>query len=241
MSTIEKTRLAHLKRLIAEVGSQRAFADKLECSPAQLSQYVNGYRNIGRDFARRVESAFKKENGWMDTAEGWPSAPAQVSFHVAEQIAPYGPPSPTEDEFTLVPQLDVSASCGSGAFVDHVVVKGGLAFKKSSLRDFGIPENAARVIYASGGSMEPSIQDGCVVLLNTADNDPREGRVYAICQPDGSLVLKRLIHDYNPATGQHEWIMRSDNPNKTMHPDKRLPPDSRTMIAGRAVWNDNRL
>lgn len=89
--------------------------------------------------------------------------------------------------------------------------------------------------------MEPSIQDGCVVLLNLSDTDPREGRVYAIVQPDGGLVLKRLVRDYLPALGGQGWVMRSDNPDKIKFPDKILPPDDRTVIVGRAVWNDNRL
>lgn len=150
-------------------------------------------------------------------------------------------PRPTEEEFAYVPQLDVSAACGEGRFQDHVVVKGGLAFKRTSLRDFGVPEHAARIIYASGGSMAPSIQDGCVVLINMADVTPVDGKVYLICKPDGGLVLKRLIRDYHPGIGAQAWIMRSDNPDKVAHPDKVLPPDDRTMIAGRAVWNDNRL
>lgn len=45
---------------------------------------------------------------------------------------------PTEDEFAMVQQLDLHASCGNGRFEDHVVVKGGLAFKRSSLRAFGV-------------------------------------------------------------------------------------------------------
>ncbi|MEM5325206.1 S24 family peptidase [Paraburkholderia sp. JHI2823] len=150
-------------------------------------------------------------------------------------------PQPTEEEFAFVPQLDVAAACGEGRFQDHVVVKGGLAFKRSSLRDFGVPEKAARIIYAAGGSMQPTIQDGCVVLINTADRSPLDGKVYLICKPDGGLVLKRLIRDYHPSVGGQAWIMRSDNPDKIAHPDKVLPPDDRTMIAGRAVWNDNRL
>lgn len=150
-------------------------------------------------------------------------------------------PQPTEDEFAFVPQLDIAAACGEGRFQDHVVVKGGLAFKRSSLRDFGVPEDAARIIYADGGSMQPTIQNGCVVLINTADIRPVDGKVYLICKPDGGLVLKRLIRDYHPSVGGQAWIMRSDNPDKITHPDKVLPPDDRTMIAGRAVWNDNRL
>jgi hypothetical protein len=53
--------------------------------------------------------------------------------------------------------------------------------------------------------------------------------------------LKRLIWDFHPAVGRQTWILRSDNPDKITHPDKMLPLDDRTMIAGRAVWNDNQL
>lgn len=150
-------------------------------------------------------------------------------------------PHPTEDEFAYVPQLDITVACGNGRFEDHVVVKGGLAFKKSFLRSKGVPESSARIVYAAGGSMSPTLQDGCVVLLNLADTEPRDGKVYAICKPDDGLVLKRLIWDFHPAVGRQTWIMRSDNPDKIAHPDKMLPIDDRTMIAGRAVWNDNSL
>lgn len=223
MQTIEKTRLARLNLLALEAGSQKALADRIGCSPAQLGQYMSGFRNIGARFARRAEKAAEKPAGWMD------QQPAAESDQ------------PTDDEFALVPQLDVSAACGNGRWVDHVVVKGGLAFKRSSLRDFGVPESAARVIYASGGSMAPTIQDGCVVLLNCADSEPRDGKVFAICQPDGSLVLKRLVMDYVPVLGGQGWVMRSDNADKHNFPDKILPPDDRTVIVGRAVWNDNKL
>lgn len=152
-----------------------------------------------------------------------------------------GLPHPTDDEFAMVQQLDVAAACGDGVYVEHVVVKGGLAFKRSSLREFGVPESAARIIYAKGGSMWPTIQDGCVVLINTNEREPREGKVYAICTPDGTIVLKRLVMEYHPVMSGQAWIMRSDNPDKTAHPDKILPPDDRTMIVGQAVWNDNRL
>ncbi|WP_176079347.1 S24 family peptidase [Paraburkholderia tropica] len=187
-------------------------------------------------FAYQIEASAKEPRSGRKAPVIGMSAKATQSRLVEESL-----PQPTEEEFAFVPQLDIAAACGEGRFQDHVVVKGGLAFKRSSLRDFGVPEEAARIIYAAGGSMLPTIQDGCVVLVNTADRSPLDGKVYLICKPDGGLVLKRLIRDYHPSVGGQAWIMRSDNPDKIAHPDKVLPPDDRTMIAGRAVWNDNRL
>lgn len=186
--------------------------------------------------------AYQMEADGKDSkSTGKPGVIGASGSEAVGRLAEQSLPQPTEEEFAFVPQLDLAAACGEGRFQDHVVVKGGLAFKRSSLRDFGVPEDAARIIYAAGGSMLPTIQDGRVVLINTADKTPLDGKVYLICMPDGGLVLKRLIRDYHPAVGGQAWIMRSDNPDKIAHPDKVLPPDDRTMIAGRAVWNDNRL
>jgi phage repressor protein C with HTH and peptisase S24 domain len=150
-------------------------------------------------------------------------------------------PSPTEEEFALVPQLDVVAACGEGRFHDHVAISGEKAFARSRLREYGVPVRAARLIVATGGSMSPRIQNGRDVLLNIEDREPKDNKIYAICTPYDGLVLKRLVREYNPAAGAEVWMLKSDNPDKIAFPDKMLPPDDRTMIVGRAVWTDNLL
>lgn len=238
--------------------SQEGLAKASGVSQSTIAQIERG-RNQGTKHILALARALGVTPEWLETGRGPDvakhiSATADMgskkgSSNVIGDLNPRGSdtlgeeelPHPTEDEFAFVPQLDIAAACGNGRFEDHVVVKGGLAFKKSFLRDKGVPEHSARIIYASGGSMSPTLQDGCVVLLNLADTEPRDGKVYAICKPDDGLVLKRLIWDFHPAVGRQTWIMRSDNPDKIAHPDKLLPPDDRTMIAGRAVWNDNQL
>lgn len=150
-------------------------------------------------------------------------------------------PNPTPDKYVLVPQLDIVAACGEGRLNDHVIVEGRRSFAKSDLREWGVPERAARLIHAAGGSMRPTIQDGRAVLINIEDKTPVEGKIYAVCMPHDGLVLKRLAFDYHPATGSMVWILRSDNPDKTQFPDKMLPPDDRTMIVGKAIWTDSLL
>lgn len=202
-----------------------------------------GLPDLYFDFGIESAIAAKHTSGILDKAITEAKAglihgtPATEGHSIDEEELP----KPTSDEFAYVQQLDIAAACGDGRFEDHVVVKGGLAFKRSSLRDFGVPEHAARIIYASGGSMAPTIQDGRVVLLNLVDREPIDTKIYAVCMPDGGLVLKRLIRDYHPSAGAIVWIMRSDNGDKTQFPDRILPPDDRTMIAGRAVWTDNVL
>ena len=64
--------------------------------------------------------------------------------------------------------------------------------------------NAARIIRISGSSMEPRLQDGDVVGINTDDTRIREGKTYAIRhgnllrvkvlieQPDGGVIIRSL-------------------------------------------------
>lgn len=270
MKTIDEIRRDNLLLAIERFGTIAALAEAAGVSAAYLSQIKNKTpesktgkpKGMGDKAARKIEDALNETQGWMDAEHGENSEHAyhisgqtngsnnrhskrlfanggtgvKRNLHTEEEL-----PQPTEEEFAFVPQLDIAAACGSGRFEDHVVVKGGLAFKKSFLREQGVPEMAARIIYADGGSMRPTIQDGRVVLVNTAERSPLDGKIYAVCLPDGGLILKRLVHDYHPAAGGIVWIMRSDNPDKTQFPDKILPPDDRTMVIGRAVWTDNIL
>lgn len=150
--------------------------------------------------------------------------------------------TPSEEEFALIPELDVRASCSPGGkFHDHVVVKGGLAFKRTFLGEMQISEKHARIIHAVGPSMEPTIGHGRVVLINTADTTPQDGRVFLICDEDGGMLLKRLVREYEPSVGSTIWKIRSDNPDKRKYPDKFWPEDARACIVGRAVWHDGLL
>lgn len=141
----------------------------------------------------------------------------------------------------IAAKLGVHAACGNGHFNDQALVEGGFALPKVMLHDLGVPEGQGRIIHAKGNSMAPTIQDGAVVLINLADKEPMMSKVYAVCLPHEGLVLKRLTYEYIEAAGTSVWMMKSDNPDKNQHPDRRLPPDESTIIVGRAVWYGNRL
>jgi len=150
-------------------------------------------------------------------------------------------PTPTADEYEIIPQLDLEASCGHGKFNDYVVVKGGLSFKRETLQAWGITPTNGRIIYASGQSMEPTIGHGRVVLINMDERTPQDGRVYLICDGDSAMLLKRLVREFDAATGGMVWKMRSDNSDKRQYADKPLPDHSTATIVGRAVWHDGIL
>ncbi|KFB68881.1 XRE family transcriptional regulator [Candidatus Accumulibacter vicinus] len=82
-------------------------------------------------------------------------------------------------------------------------------------------------VKVSGRSMEPSLYDGDLVVINTADTHLRDGQVYA-ANYEGELVIKRLRRD----AGQ--WFLSSDSPDKARYGDKRCSEDCG--LIGRIVY-----
>lgn len=95
---IQNIRYQNLLRLLDEVqGNQAELARRANTNPAYISQIVNGSplpsgrpRAVGDGLARRLERAFYKDEGWMDTSE---SGSTQVGL-IAEPSASYQVGSP---------------------------------------------------------------------------------------------------------------------------------------------------
>ena len=140
-------------------------------------------------------------------------------------------------EYVMIPRYDVRGSCGEGIDVNEVSIVDGMPMPVAWLRTQKLPEaHLLAVIEASGDSMQPTIEDGQTLIVNTVDIEPKSTKIYLICI-DGKLFIKRLI--YTP-TG---WIMRSDNPNKSNYPDFVIGSESldNIDIQGRVVWKSGML
>lgn len=148
---------------------------------------------------------------------------------------PYGP---SKDDYALIPQYNALGAAGNGRLNDHVEVKGGLVFKRAWLSRMALREQNLHVIYAHGHSMEPTISDGDVVLLDQSQIEPRDGRIYLIRRHGGELIIKRLIQGI---TGG--WIIRSDNDDKRNFPDQPISETDidHLQIIGRIVWHGGAL
>jgi phage repressor protein C with HTH and peptisase S24 domain len=84
-----------------------------------------------------------------------------------------------------------------------------------------------------GDSMEPTIQDGAPVVIDTSTRRIQSGRVYALAV-DGETLLKRL--DRLPGGIVR---VRSDNPSPLYAPWE-IAEDA-LQIIGRAVWTPVQL
>lgn len=143
-------------------------------------------------------------------------------------------PPPSDDDYALIPQYSAKAACGPAYHNGHVEVTGGLAFKRDWIARMGLKPESLSVIAANGESMSPTIQDSEVLLIDHSQTEPRDGKVFALARDD-ELVVKRLVRDFSGG-----WIIRSDNPDKTRHPDFHVK-DSALRIVGRVVWRGGGL
>ncbi len=94
MKTVEETRHANLLAILADLakehgerGAIQKLAEKVPCSHSQLSQLktkakhskTGKPRNIGPSMARKIETAAKKDRGWLDVPHDSEDLEAKVT------------------------------------------------------------------------------------------------------------------------------------------------------------------
>lgn len=144
-----------------------------------------------------------------------------------ERSASYS--NPLSDKYAMIPRYNVHAGAGNGHENSHEEVSGSHAYRRDWLEKRGLIAAACAVIDVKGESMEPTICDGDVVLVNTAERKIRNGHIYAF-RTDEGVRLKRL---HRQLDGRVK--VTSDNDNKKVYPDDWLTPDSEAAIIGLVV------
>ena len=104
-----------------------------------------------------------------------------------------------------------------------------IEFSETWLREQGLQGGDCRMVSIADESMEPTLADGCAVLVDLKINSPRDRGIYVILTQDG-LVVKRTVLD--PKAG---WLIVSDNPDKNRFPTQPWGDDAKIM--GGVIWH----
>lgn len=133
--------------------------------------------------------------------------------------------------FTKIDRYRVQFAAGAGN--DHEVIEAEpqLAFRMDWLQKKGWHPLSLKVFYADGRSMEPRIQDGDVLLVDTADRKIRDGKVYALLH-SGRARVKRLFMRVDGALR-----ICSDNSGPEFA-EELVPKEllEHVQVIGRVVW-----
>ena len=131
--------------------------------------------------------------------------------------------------FTLVPRLNIQASAGFGALALSEEPVDFLAFQESWLRARNINPRYARVLTTRGDSMEPTIRDGDVLLVDTSIDHVRDNTIYIVVY--GGLVLVKRVH------GKFDGSLVLISDNATYPPETIAAHDVPNLkVAGRVMW-----
>lgn len=140
-------------------------------------------------------------------------------------------------EYSYVPLRNVSSAAGGGAVVDSEQTLDFLAFKTWWVRqELRVPPAALVAIWVSGESMEPTLHQGDVVLVDTTPVERITEGVYVL-RMDRDLLIKRL---QRLPGGLIE--ARSDNTAYAPFQFRTAQlGTSDLVIVGKAVWMGHKL
>ena len=217
-----------VKRLMSVIGAEpvRAFARRADMSDTGLKRYLYDGTIPPVDRALRLAEAGNVDLVWLLFGIGDVSNSPRPSVSydsVADHRAIYQP-----DEFTTIPGYAVFASAGHGANITDEPLAEPMAFRTDWLRREGFDPAKMAVIRAKGDSMEPTINDGDVILIRLKNGEaPRDG-LYVL-RLDGGLFVKRLQFDLGGVR------IISDNPLYKSR-DLSKAELAELDLVGRVVW-----
>ena len=142
---------------------------------------------------------------------------------VADDVAALAAPA---EEGQHVDVLEVAPAAGSGAVVEGERVTGRIKFRRTWLRRHGLVADNCRVLTVAGESMEPTLPDGCSMLVNRAQRRLRDGRIFVVRTADG-LIVKRAVGEGGG------WVLTSDNPSGEWPP---VPWPTDAEVIGEVKW-----
>ena len=144
------------------------------------------------------------------------------TYDIAEVRADY---ESSNSDRSPVEVMEVASAAGVGAEVFDETPVGLLWFRNDWLKRHSIDPKQSNIISVRGPSMEPTLPDGCSILVDRKRREPQEGRIYVMRTEEG-LVVKRLGLDE-----EGRWEIRRDSP------DWRITPMSPvTEIIGEVRW-----
>lgn len=214
-------------RLEKVIGNEplRAFARRADMTDGGLRRYLYEGTIPPVDRALKLAQAGGVSFEWLVFGTGEQAKSHQVASNdqTTDQVASYQP-----GEFTTIPAYQVFASAGHGATITDEPLAEPMAFRSDWLRREGFDPAKMAVIRAKGDSMEPTINDGDVILIRLKNGEaPRDG-LYVLRLSDG-LFVKRLQFDLGGVR------IISDNP---LYKSRDLSKEelAELDLVGRVVW-----
>ena len=233
---LDPTRLRVMKLIQQKRTDLKKASLAIGRNAAYLQQYL--YRGIPKTLpedAREALAAFLgvPEESLRPAKAESALEPALPQAVAAASVSAMGGGMPG---FSQVPELDVRASAGHGAFHEgDEEIKAVWMFPDAVIRHELRARSAnLRIITIDGDSMEPLLASGDRVLVDTAQRVPAPPGIFVIWDGLG-IVAKRIEHI--PTAEPSRIVIKSVNP---IYGDYERPTEEVNII-GRVIWAGKKL
>jgi phage repressor protein C with HTH and peptisase S24 domain len=142
-------------------------------------------------------------------------------------------PEANDDSFVQVPMVKLRLSAGVTGFQTEPEQHDGgtVGMRRDWVERKGLNPAKLIAILVKGESMEPTLYEDDIVVINTADRKPAVGEVFAV-NFNGEPVVKRMQKDGG------RWWLASDNPDQRTYYRRACEGDS-CLIIGRVVRKES--
>lgn len=212
--------------------TQEDLADAAGCSIDLIRKLEQGNRK-NTTFKVKIAKACNVSVSWLDTGEGEMIESTDISNReVRQNLAQYfiDPINlDSNEEYPSIKRVNIRLSAGiTGFSIDFDVEdKSPIVMRKEWFVSRGYKPEKLLAVEVKGDSMQTGLYDGDTVVINTLDNTPKDGEVFAI-NYEGEMLIKRMVRDAGT------WWLSSDNPDQRKHPRKECSGTS-CLIIGKIV------
>lgn len=220
---ITEIRRENLRRWIADHGTpvkERSLFSQLK---------ANG--SFGERVARRLETEYRMGDGYLDRDPDAPAAPETAAVPPGMmRVRAVGDDDPG---MTQIMKVTLKVQAGITGFRVEPEHHDGRTMSVPT--DWVLNERFVAsdllAITVRGESMEPSLFDGDVIVVNTGDKKLADGVVYAV-NYEGEVVVKRMMRDAGM------WWLTSDNLDQRKYHRKSCK-GAECIIIGRVVRKES--
>lgn len=206
-----------LNELAEALGGRPAAAARIGVEYSTLRGALSGKAQPKFSTVARLAEAAGRSLDWVYTGRD------------TAQLVPLAEPI---DGFVLIPILPEAVSAGAGALTDanDLDVEKHVAFRTEWMRRIGVNPKRAHILRVRGDSMEPTLSEGDVVLVDTGDVEPAGGGLFVMTWA-GEAIIKRLDRDFDGSL-----MVISDNAGR--YPPRRIDATAadQVRIVGRVRW-----
>lgn len=189
-------------------------------STRSLSRYIAGDAEMPASTALRLCQVVGKSLNWLLTGKGHDESVALTPNAAFDAVS--------------IPLLSVEGSAGPGRQNHRSDIIAMLPFPGALLRSLGVGPESAHFITARGDSMEPTIRDGAIVLVDVSKRKLREDGIYAVVIGD-DVKIKRLLFGVSSLT------LISDNSEKYPREIIGAAEIDLVKIVGKVFWTGSGL